>query len=127
MGVRPNDDYLEEVAKLGMGISVSATVKNEGPIQTAQDALDTMTAANAGFWIHMNCDAIDESEMSAMDCPEPDGLSFETLEQVLQPLVASPSCLGMHVTIYDPDLDPNGHTAGRLIETISGAFQGRPS
>jgi len=32
-------------------------------------------------------------------------------------LLASPACVGLNITIYDPDLDPEG-TAGALLTDI---------
>lgn len=122
IGVRPNDKHLREVQSLGMGVSDSNAVQNSDPYRTAQAALSAVTQSTDGFWLHLDCDVVDESEMSAVDCPEPNGLSFRTLETVLAGLLASPVCLGMELTIYDPDLDASGDTAERLVECLSKAI-----
>lgn len=40
------------------------------------------------------------------------------LSSVLQHLVASPYCVGLELTIYDPDLDPTGHYAGLIVHCL---------
>ncbi|WP_200841930.1 arginase family protein [Actinomadura sp. K4S16] len=60
--------------------------------------------------------------MPAVDSPNPDGLSFEELTSVLRTLVASPRAVGVHIAIYDPELDPDGVAGAALTETIVAAF-----
>lgn len=67
-------------------------------------------------------DVVDAAEMPAADCPEPDGLSFATLTALLRKLVASPKCTGIELTIYDPDLDPEGEIAHKIVRCMSAAF-----
>ncbi len=49
--------------------------------------------------------------------PDPDGLLPDELAALPGPLVASPHCVGLDATVYDPDLDPDG-TAGALLTDI---------
>ncbi|MEU0026340.1 arginase family protein [Streptomyces sp. NPDC006335] len=70
-----------------------------------------------GFWVHLDADVLDPSVMPAVDAPDPDGLLSDELLALLRPLLASPSCAGLNITIYDPDLDPEG-TAGALLTDI---------
>ncbi|GHG87363.1 arginase family protein [Streptomyces lanatus] len=70
-----------------------------------------------GFWVHLDADVLDPSVMPAVDSPDPDGLTPDELVAVLRPLLASAHCVGLNVTIYDPDLDPEG-TAGALLTDV---------
>ncbi len=67
-----------------------------------------------GFWIHVDADVLDDELMPAVDSRAPGGLSYEALVGLLRPLLASPRALGVEVTIYDPDRDPEG-TVGRAF------------
>lgn len=78
-----------------------------------------------GFWVHLDADALDPSVMPAVDSPDPDGLHPDELIALLRPLLASPHCVGLNVTIYDPDLDPHG-TAGALLTDVVVAGLARP-
>ncbi|WP_416977474.1 arginase family protein [Streptomyces sp. T028] len=70
-----------------------------------------------GFWVHLDADVLDPTVMPAVDSPDPDGLQPDELVALLRPLLASPRCVGLNVTIYDPDLDPDG-TAGALLTDV---------
>ncbi|RSS72831.1 arginase family protein, partial [Streptomyces sp. WAC05292] len=62
----------------------------------------------AGFWVHLDADVLDPSVMPAVDSPDPGGLFPGELADLLRVLIGSPRCVGLNVTIYDPDLDPDG-------------------
>lgn len=62
--------------------------------------------------------------MPAVDSPDPDGLFPDELLALLRPLVRSPRCAGLNVTIYDPDLDPEGVAGALLADLVVGALVG---
>ncbi|MFE0254016.1 arginase family protein [Streptomyces sp. NPDC059010] len=70
-----------------------------------------------GFWVHLDADVLDPSVMPAVDSPDPEGLTPDELVALLRPLLGSGHCVGLNITIYDPDLDPEG-TAGALLTDI---------
>jgi arginase len=37
-------------------------------------------------------------------------------------LLASPQCVGLNITIYDPDLDPEGTAGALLTDIVVSAF-----
>lgn len=57
-----------------------------------------------------------------MDSPDPGGLFPDELAELLAVLVGSPRCAGLNVTIYDPDLDPDGRAGALLADLVAGAF-----
>ena len=71
-------------------------------------------AAVRGVWIHLDVDVLDDAIMPAVDSRQPDGLSFTELEALLDPLLTTERVVGMDVTIYDPNRDPDG-AAGRAL------------
>ncbi|MCX5062518.1 MULTISPECIES: arginase family protein [unclassified Streptomyces] len=75
-----------------------------------------------GFWVHLDANVLDPSVMPAVDSPDPDGLLPDELVALLRPLLASPHCVGLNVTIYDPDLDPEGTAGALLTDTVVAAF-----
>jgi arginase len=70
------------------------------------------------YWLHLDADVLD---LPAVDSPQPDGLSFEELTALLRRLL--PGAVGMQVTVFDPDLDPDGSQARGLTESLSMAFE----
>ena len=75
-----------------------------------------------GYWIHVDADVLDTRTMPAVDSPNERGLSFAQLRSLLAPLLASPKAIGLELTIYDPDLDPDGVYGARLARTVEAAF-----
>ncbi|MEV4255796.1 arginase family protein [Spirillospora sp. NPDC049652] len=101
----------------------SADVRARGGEATAAAALDVLEdPASGGFWIHLDADVLDRAVMPAVDSPNPDGLSLETLTGLLSVLLASPRAVGMNVSIYDPDVDPDGSAGAALTGVLADAF-----
>lgn len=123
IGVRPHDAYLGELSQLGIPVTTSAELAEVGVDRAVKGALNTVTRATQGFWIHLDLDVLDMQELPAVDSPEPDGLSFTELTALLKALVASPCCVGLELTIYDPDLDPAGLYADRIVKCLEEVFK----
>ncbi|HET9226798.1 MAG TPA: arginase family protein [Thermoanaerobaculia bacterium] len=89
------------------------------PAEGVETALERLGRPELdGFWIHLDVDVLDPGLMPAVDSPEPGGLSFEGLARLLGPLVRHPKALGMEVTIYDPELDPDRVAGSRLVDLL---------
>lgn len=65
------------------------------------------------YWVHVDADVL---RLDAVDSPQPDGLSYDELADVLRRLL--PGAVGLHVTIFDPDLDPDGSAAAALTDAL---------
>jgi len=97
-----------------------AALRENGMGAAAKAAIARVaSSASAGFWIHLDADVIDPSEMGAVDSPEPDGLRCEELAELLAPLVRDQRARGLEVTIYDPALDPTRRDAATLVALLS--------
>ena len=81
----------------------------------------TMLAAkpDQGFWIHLDVDVLDDAIMPAVDCPGSPGIPPKDLVAILHPLVADERCRGMTVTVFDPDLDPDGKYAATIVSLLA--------
>lgn len=103
---------LEQVRQIGIGRAIAA-------------GLASLDSAVEGFWIHLDVDVLDNDLMPAVDSPQPGGMSYEELIETLQLLLASDKAVGMEITIFDPELDPDGHLAADLTNAIVGSFISR--
>jgi arginase len=95
-----------------------------GVRQAAEQALGAIRGKDIdGFWIHLDADVLDPTIMPAVDSPDPPGgLTHPDLLELLSILLSSPLAAGMEVTVFDPELDPDGHLAEELTTTIVSAL-----
>ena len=85
--------------------------------QTARTILDVADRAGLdGYWVHLDVDILDPGVMPAVDSPDPGGLSAAELTGLLAAL--APRAVGAQVTVFDPDLDPEGSHARLLTDIL---------
>jgi arginase len=53
-----------------------------------------------------------------VDAPDPGGIAYTELELLIAGLVGTPQCLGVEITVFDPDYDPTGTYAAEIVETL---------
>ncbi|HKO55228.1 MAG TPA: arginase family protein [Thermoanaerobaculia bacterium] len=91
-----------------------------GAANVAERALGRLTSPGLdGFWLHVDVDVLDPAVMPAVDSPEPGGLSFDELRELLTPLVHHAAARGLKVAIYDPLLDPERVAGAALVEILA--------
>jgi arginase len=124
IGVRRSDGALSELNALGIPVRTSDEVRGDGAMGSAREALAYLEEPDKldGFWIHCDVDVLDSAVMPAVDTPEPDGLAFDHLSELLRGLLADGRARGLEITIFDPDLDEDGELAAELTECICDAF-----
>ena len=103
-----------------------ATIRQRGAERAARDALARLARPElAGLWIHLDCDAVDDALMPAVDYRLPDGLSWAELETVLRQAIDGGRVVGVEVTIFNPTLDADGTIAQALVACLGRALQRR--
>jgi arginase len=104
------------------------TLRRLGVERAASDALERLVAPELdGFWIHVDCDALDDAVMPAVDYRLPGGLSWRELETVIRPSMATGLVVGIELTIFNPSLDADGALAPALVGCLARALAGGPS
>jgi arginase len=101
-------------------------VRDRGAQGAAHDAVERLRRSElAGFWIHLDCDVLDDAVMPAVDYRLPGGLSWNELETVIRVAIESGDALGLEVTIFNPALDTDGAIARALVARLVSALNDR--
>ncbi|GIG91795.1 hypothetical protein Pen02_67310 [Plantactinospora endophytica] len=117
LGIRAHDEYRLDLQAAGIITRPVPALRVEGAARTAQWAHDQLTDC-AGYWVHVDVDVLDPAVMPAVDAPDPGGIAFTELELLLAGLVDTPHCLGVEITVFDPDYDPEGAYAAEIVDTL---------
>jgi arginase len=75
--------------------------------------------ADGRAWLHLDLDVLDESEFPAVTYLQPDGLTWVGLTDLLAPLIASASLVGISVADLNPDRDPDGRHARTVVAELA--------
>ncbi|MDR9372508.1 arginase family protein, partial [Conexibacter sp. JD483] len=97
-------------------VGAEAGARLEAPPAHADQRADD--GVRAAAWLHLDLDVLDERELPAVSYPQPQGLSWGELEQLLEPLTASPALIGLSASDLRADLDPDGAHARRVVELL---------
>ncbi|WP_348650225.1 arginase family protein [Verrucosispora sp. WMMD573] len=117
LGIRAQDEYRLDLQAAGIITRPVPALRAEGAARTAQWAHEQL-ADCAGYWVHVDVDVLDPAVMPAVDAPDPGGIAFAELEILLAGLVDTPHCLGVELTVFDPDYDPDGAYAAEIVNTV---------
>jgi arginase len=100
-----------------------ATVRDLGVERAVGDALERVVRPELdGFWIHVDCDVLDDAVMPAVDYRLPGGLSWDELEAVLAAAIATGRAVGLELTIFNPALDTDGVIIRTLVARLGRAL-----
>jgi arginase len=118
LGHRPselNADVAFENARIDPAIHAltAPQVCASGAGQTGVEAAKRLAGRPA--WLHLDLDVLDETALPAVSYPQPLGLDWDELEALVRPLVAAPGLVGLSVADFNPDRDPDGPYADRIV------------
>jgi arginase len=102
-----------------------SVIDSKGIAAVVAEALERVTAAPGGFWVHFDSDVLDPELMPAVDSPIPGGLDLVQAVALLTPFVQHPAARGLQVTLYDPTLDSGDAGARVLAEILERAVKAR--
>jgi len=99
-------------------------VHKAGVAATAERVLRRMrTRALDRAWLHIDLDVLDQAVMPAVDSPGSPGLAYDELADLVRALLRADRIAGLDVAIYDPDLDPDGRYAPRIVACIAAMLE----
>ncbi len=93
------------------------------PAGAARGAVGQVARHAPGWWLHIDLDVLDRAEFSACGAPGevmlPGGLSWAELTELTSAALQAGGCRGWSLAVYNPDLDPAGQAAGRIVEFVA--------
>jgi arginase len=103
----------------------AADIQAKGAAKSAQEALGLLHADSREFIIHLDTDVIAQGDFPATNVPGTGGLSFEDVQTSLSEFAKSKNLLGMDVAQYNPEKDPDGSGAKKLVDLLVEALGAR--
>jgi len=77
----------------------------------------------AGWWLHVDLDVLDGKEFGACgaagDTSMSEGLTWAELTAITKTALHADGCRGWSVGVYNPDLDPDGREAQRIVAYLA--------
>ncbi|MFD3444711.1 arginase family protein [Microbacteriaceae bacterium 4G12] len=126
LGCREDDEELSEAsAVLGLVLpawdaarrGMRSAAADVAAVAAGTDGANYADGANSGYWLQLDVDILDPVWMPAVDSPDPGGLDPDQLIELLVAL--APGAVGAAVTVFDPDLDPDGRHAALLARVLA--------
>ena len=103
----------------------AADIRSKGSVKAAHEALLQVHADAREFVLHLDVDAIAQEDFPAVNVPGGGGLRFEDVRASFVEFVKHKNLLGLDVAQYNPDKDPDGSGAKRLVDLLVEALSAR--
>lgn len=118
----PEQEYL---AKSPMRHYRAGDIQFKGGARAAQEALSHMHAEAHDFVLHLDMDAIAQEDFPAVNVPGSGGLRFDDGRAALLEIAKHKNLLGLDVAQYNPEKDPDGTAAKKLVDLLAEVLAAR--
>lgn len=114
-----DEEYVGQIINSDIHYFDLYELRKNGFGKTAEDFLQMVSSkALDGFFIHLDVDVLKDELMPAVDSRMEDGIEYENLREILKPLLHSPLCFGIQITVLDPDYDENGTYTKPFVKNL---------
>lgn len=114
-----DEEYVAQIINSGIHYFDLYQLRENGFGKTAEDFLKMVNDKGLdGFFIHFDVDILKDEIMPAVDSRMEDGIGYDDLREMLNPLLEDPLCFGIEITILDPDYDENGTYTRPFVENL---------
>src|SRR6267143_1000496 len=103
----------------------AADIQHKGAVKAAHDALVQVHADDREFVLHLDIDVIAQEDFPAVNVPGSGGLRLDDVRTAFVEFAKHKNLLGLDVAQYNPDKDPDGSGAGKLVALLAGALSAR--
>jgi len=123
--VRLDPAEQEFLARSPMRHVFAADIQAKGLPKAAVDALGQLHADAREFMLHLDLDVISQEEFPATNVPGSGGLTFGEVQSSLEEFAKHKNLLGLDVAQYNPDRDPDGTGARKLVDMLASVLSAR--
>lgn len=116
---RLDDPEKEFLAKSPLRHNLASDIRAKGAARSAQHALGQLHADTREFIVHLDIDVIAQEEFPAVNLPRSGGLSSADVQSSLTEFAKHKNLLGLDIAQYNPDKDPDGSGAKKLIDLLA--------
>jgi arginase len=121
IGHRPaslGPDVAAELALVppAVGQITAPEVRSRGAGEVAHAILEA--AGERPSWLHIDVDALDAGELPAVSYPQPEGLRWEELVDLITPLLAAPRLVGVSLADFDADHEESEAHARHIVDAL---------
>jgi arginase len=115
----------EVLAKSPLRHVTAEQIVAKGAEKAASDALVHSHADTRDFVLHIDLDVISGDELGAVNVPASGGLSLAQVRDSLKKFVAHKNLLGLDIAQFNPDKDPDGSAAKKIVDLLVDALTAR--
>jgi arginase len=103
----------------------AADIQFKGASKAAHEALVQVHADTREFVLHLDLDVISEEDFPAVNVPGSGGLRLDDVRAALVEFAKHKNLLGLDLAQYNPDKDPDGSGAKKLVDLLVEALSAR--
>jgi arginase len=103
----------------------AADISLHGAEKSAHDALAHLHAETREFMLHLDLDVIAQEEFAAVNVPDSGGLSYTEVRSSFVEFVKQKNLLGLDIAQYNPNRDPDGSAAKKVVDLLADALSAR--
>ena len=96
----------------------AADIQAKGAAAAAADALNHLHADSREFVLHLDLDVIAQQDFPAVVVPGSGGLGLDDVRAALREIVRHKNLVGLDVAQFNPDKDPNGECAKKIVNLL---------
>jgi arginase family enzyme len=111
----PEQEFL---SKSPLRYVYAADTRKKGAAASTRDALAHLHTDSRDFIAHLDIDIVSQEEFPAVNVPGSGGLSFDEVRQALGEVLSQKTLLALDVAQYNPDRDPDGASAQKLVDLL---------
>jgi len=100
-------------------------IQSKGASKAAHEALAQVHADAREFVLHLDVDVIAQDDFPAVNVPGSGGLRFDDVRASFIEFVKHKNLLGLDVAQYNPDKDPDGSGAKKIVDLLVEALSAR--